>query len=442
MLVGTPLFAGCSQVPSLEAAVGDENPQILVRDVVQRIKCEIADAFDDKIDAPGYEWLQNWTAKVDLTLQVSESGGTSPSVSYTKILPNAFNYAAGSGSLTSTVIGAVGQSFTLTAGGNYSEQAQRSETLTFTVSLTEIKTWRLGKDRFLRRRGFIEAADHYCDPGDREFRGKLGLKQWIDTALYPVHTTHQLQAGIHPQAKNAPPAAKSPEPKTTTKEFVGIPYETAKKDITAAADNAAKAAKKADDAMTAVGTSISNVQTTMQNAINPYFSVLPDYIKHNIAADQNALGTIRTQVASDAARADKANDEAQSILDGFNKLDPKKDVSKSLVDEIKTAADTAQLFGDDAVKQQTAAKKIEDDLTNYKPNPPIDAIGHSVQFIVNYGGSVTPNWSLLVWKGPGLTIPGASISGVRTNIMNIALGPTSEQTRLLLNQTLTNTLTH
>jgi hypothetical protein len=103
-------------------------------------------------------------------------------------------------------------------------------------------------------------------------------------------------------------------------------------------------------------------------------------------------------------------------------------------------ADNAKKFADDAAKQRTNANTIATNLTGFRPNPPIDGLLHSVQFIVTYGGSVTPNWSLLLWKGPGLTIPGASLSGIRTNILSIALGPTAEQNRLILNQTIANSM--
>jgi hypothetical protein len=71
-------------------------------------------------------------------------------------------------------------------------------------------------------------------------------------------------------------------------------------------------------------------------------------------------------------------------------------------------------------------------------NPPVDGLLHSVQFVVAYGASVSPNWTLLKWKGPSLTVPGASASGLRTHILNIALGPPAEQNRLIQNQTVIN----
>jgi hypothetical protein len=127
---------GCSSVPPLGAASGtsDQETGILIGDVVNRIKCELADSFDDKIDDSRFAWLQNWTAKVDLTLQINDSAGLSPTVSYTKYYSNAFNFGAGSTSLTSRVIGTVAQTFVLTGGASYNEQAQRAEYLIYFVS--------------------------------------------------------------------------------------------------------------------------------------------------------------------------------------------------------------------------------------------------------------------------------------------------------------------
>jgi len=46
-------------------------------------------------------------------------------------------------------------------------------------------------------------------------------------------------------------------------------------------------------------------------------------------------------------------------------------------------------------------------------------------------------WTLLLWNGPG-TLPGLSATGIRTNVLNIALGPTAEQSRLITNQLISN----
>jgi hypothetical protein len=439
LLVCCTLCGGCSEVPSLEAASGTDQPNILVSDIVKRIKCEIADSFDDKITNRDFLWLQNWTAKVDLTLQVNDTAGVSPSGSYTKFYRNAFNFAAGSSSLTSTVIAAVPQSLTLTAGATYNEQAQRSETVTFTLSLQEVKTWRQKADRYLRHHYGADVADHFCDPSQRELRGYLGLKEWIDSALYPVSLS-ELQAGIHPSPASAtkPP---SPSPKKSEKSLVDVPIKQAKPEIDKAARAAAMSAKNANSSQASVGASIASVQTAMQNSIGPYYAVLTDELKRTIANNLSTLTTIQENVTEDAKGAAAANEVAQGAATIVDAQPPPPSVSQQLVDNAKTAASDAARFETDAKKQQDNATAIATKLAGFQPNPPIDALGHSIQFIVTYGGSISPNWSLLMWKGPGLTIPGASLSGVRTNILNIALGPTTEQNRLLLNQTLTNTLT-
>src|ERR1700678_4293990 len=100
------LLSSCSTVPPLDQAAGDSHPDILIGNVVNRVKCELADSFadiwaakEDDGSANKLKWLQDWTAKVDLTLQINDSAGVSPSGSRTIFDRNAFNYAAGSSSL-------------------------------------------------------------------------------------------------------------------------------------------------------------------------------------------------------------------------------------------------------------------------------------------------------------------------------------------------------
>jgi hypothetical protein len=68
------------------------------------VKCEIADAFDEQRPYKRFDWLRDWTAKADLTLQINTQAGIAPSGSYTKYEKNTFNTAAGSTSLTSNTI--------------------------------------------------------------------------------------------------------------------------------------------------------------------------------------------------------------------------------------------------------------------------------------------------------------------------------------------------
>ena len=135
-------------MPSLEAAsgAGPSQTNILIADVVRRVKCEIADAFDDKLGDRNFDWLWNWTAKVDLQLQVNETAGASPASPTPTTTPNAFIYSAGSELTNGSLIGYFQQTFTLAGGVTYNAQAQRAETVSFTLPLQEVKAWRAGLD--------------------------------------------------------------------------------------------------------------------------------------------------------------------------------------------------------------------------------------------------------------------------------------------------------
>jgi hypothetical protein len=79
-----------------------------------------------------------------------------------------------------------------------------------------------------------------------------------------------------------------------------------------------------------------------------------------------------------------------------------------------------------AVYNQTlqATKSLQDMLLTLQVDPPLDAIGHQVQFIIVYNASVTPSWTLVNFKGPSSSSgSGASGSKTRTHTLNIALGP-------------------
>jgi hypothetical protein len=182
-------LTGCSMVPPLGEATGVyEDPTarshkngIFVGDIVKRVKCELSLSFRDKLIVPNTaqkagkkkgeplpSWLADWTVKADLTLQANEQGGISPNGSYTAYQKNAVNTVAGPTASPGTTLGTVSQFFTLSLNANAGEQAVRSETLSFTVALKELKDWPLN-----------EAGG--C-PGEdqRELRGNLGISEWIN----------------------------------------------------------------------------------------------------------------------------------------------------------------------------------------------------------------------------------------------------------------------
>jgi hypothetical protein len=184
-----------------------------------------------------------------LTLQVNETAGASPSVSYTKFFRNAFNFDAGSSSLTSNVIQSVAQSFTLGVGGGLSEQAQRSDVVTFSLSLKELKVWRKRLRSTAARLGTF-SDELACGSSGRELRGNLGLREWIDSALYPVQTL-ELRAGEHPSPVSGP--SKTPGASAPSR-------------LKAAADSIslAEAKERVGQAETEANTSVTNATASQQ----------------------------------------------------------------------------------------------------------------------------------------------------------------------------------
>ena len=433
-------MCGCAYVPPLEQAAGDFEPHILIGEIVDRVKCEISDAFGDKLDDARFAWLNDWTAKVDLTLQINDQAGVSPTASYTRFQKNAFNFAAGSTSLTTTSIAAVNQFFTLSAGAGYGESAQRAETVSFTVSLKEMRDWRNRSFKHINWEVGPDAAAQFCFSNKPELRGNLGLKEWIDSALYPVETG-QLQSGIHPSPIGAP---SKPQVSTPPK-LAGAPPEVDKPQAEAiagaAAQKAATSASEAQKTVAAIETAQQKIRAARKANIDRYMSTLTPELKRIILHNEETLSRAQADAKENAEKAQAESKSAEAALTDIQKA-PGRTVPKSLVDHATDAAKNAQTYAEGAKNDLKAVAKIEAQFAGLKLNPPVDGLLHSLQFIVVYSASVTPNWSLLVWKGPGLTVPGASLSGTKTNVLNIAFGAPGEQNRLIQNITVSNTMTH
>src|SRR5262249_4168233 len=116
-------LAGCVAVPPLQV------DDISISEIVQRVKCEIALAVPEP-SGPGpagpYQWMSGWSAKVDLTLKTDGSSSLTPTAVFTKYFP--FQRVAETGSN-------VLRFFTFGVSGGVSTSANRTEVITFTVSL-------------------------------------------------------------------------------------------------------------------------------------------------------------------------------------------------------------------------------------------------------------------------------------------------------------------
>jgi hypothetical protein len=429
------LTTGCAVVPGLEAASGVKDTPVLISEIVQRVKCEVADALADKINQQEYLWMSAWTAKIDLTLQANEQGGVTPSVTYTNYFKNAFNFGAGPTSLTSSSsIAAVNQFFSVGASANFGEQAIRAEVISFTLSLKELRQWKYPLP------GITSDYELICGRlGRLELTGNLGLIEWVNSALYPVHN-HDLQAGIHPSPVTAAkPTLSSASHVTTYDGEPPVDYQKALEQIRTADSEASKALVDAKAKISAIDTSTSQIH----RGIDPYLAVMEPELKRNILS--NLLDLDKFSRDSHAALVDLETlrdfiaKALQIIQKDSNKSPVPAQNVTTVVNDARDATAKKNFIDDNASEALKIASTI------LKVDPPLDSLLHSVEFLVTYGATVSPGWTLLAWKGPSpASGSAASASGQRVNILNMALGPVSgiEQNRLIQNQTVTASTSH
>ena len=425
--------AGCTTVPRLEEATGSTNSPVLISEVVKRIKCELADGLADKIGQPGFEWMSDWTAKVDLTLQANDQGGVTPGVSYTSYYRNAFNTAAGSTSPTNnTMIAAVNQFFSFGAGANLGEQAIRAEVVSFTLSLRELRSWKYPPPRLKPANPESTYARTCPRPNGIELTGNLGLREWFDAALYPVAIS-DLQAGNHPSPVTT--AKPSLTPVAHTAQYAAaeplMKYAEALDALKKANETAAAALK---DATKNAGT-IHEYATAVSKALDYYLAVLEPGLKAKLQSNLLDLQKFDHDAMTDLDHLKKKQTAVASSYAAIQKQDPQQPVQAI---NVRTAQDDARDADADKVhigELASEAAKIAGSVL--KIDPPIHSLLHSVEFIVTYGASLAPNWTLIAWKGPSTNGSTVSASGQRTNTLNIAIGPVgnAEQNRLIQNQT-------
>jgi hypothetical protein len=281
-------------------------------------------------------------------------------------------------------VGASQQNFNLGFGATYSGQVFRTETVSFTLSLQDLKEWRLqgpGKTIF-------------CAPvGSTDLQGSLDLKAWIDSALEPV-SAGDLEAGIHPAPGSGakPPAAGGGAARSETEEK-GVPYfkEYAKN----SASDAVKSAQQAN-------------ATSRQ-------AMIADFLGRKV---KRKIAKFALEASNAAIYAHEAYDEAMNETSR----------ERALV-LARSAAENAE-----AASRYASAAKL---LAN--PDPPIDSLSHALNFIVTVGAGISPNWALVHWKGPATLGNLVAFSGMRTHTLNIAMGspaaaPSTDVARLLNNQ--------
>jgi hypothetical protein len=381
------LCSACAVVPPLR------EDGVAISDIVQRVKCELAIAMPEPeppYPTGRYQWMRDWTAKVDLTLITNDQSSITPSASFiTPMRPE-----------TLPLVGTFTRSFTLGLGAGLTTTAVRNETMSFTLSLKELRN--------IRYRG-------ECDlPDGLDLYGKLGLKEWIESAVAPVNNDI-LMIGVH-----SAPGAKAGRPvialgRERVREKISI-----KDQIHLAADSAADHAARAEEASRRAKQDVANYKRDAEAAA-------PSVLKRDMQDAFDEAESANDDAVKAASEAKKAKDLFASPEAANLRNDPE------VLADIKRA--------DDAVSRATAVKKaVTATVKSLPQDSPIDSIGHQVQFIVVATGNVTPAWSLVHFKGPGASGNFAAATDTRTHTLTLALGApgtsvnaSEDQTRTLNN---------
>ncbi len=390
VLMAVPI-SNCATVPPLS------DDGIAIAEIVQRVKCELADAVptpQPPYPTGPYQWMKDWTAKIDLTLITNQQSAVTPTAMFISPL------------LTQNVpgVGSIMRSFSFGVGGGLNTTAVREETLSFTLSLAEL------------RNTYYQGTCQ--EPAKLGLLGNLGLREWVHSALAPVEYK-QLFIGKH-----APPGSKATPvgPSATAGETNPL-----KKDVDDMLIAGNDAEKYAGDALV----SADLAKKRADDALRVEYHSTPQAFISAIQATYDAAETANGQAdtaAKAAATEQKLSKKVAAKFTELTKADPAKlsqqerdfiTYMKANATNKETADSQATKAAADATKAQTTASAA---IQHIPHDPPIDAIGHQVQFVVAVSGNASPSWTLVNFKGPATTGTLVSASRSITHTLNIGMG--------------------
>jgi hypothetical protein len=364
-------ITNCAFVPPLQ------EDGIAISSIVQRIKCELAFAMPEPrppYPTGPYQWMADWTAKVDLTLITNDQSAITPTAAFVNPLRTE----------TVPLVGTVARNFTLSAGAGLTNNAIRNETMSFTLSIAELRNQKY--------RGNCDLSDGF------DLYGNLGLKEWVESALTPVDR-NMLTIGKH-TAPGAKPAT-APQFAVDSK----LP------------DQIHQAAVYADLFATKAANAAKSAESDAEKYKKDTTDAAPAVIRNDMQLVFNQVENALTAAKQAMVWADKVTSlSGQLTDDDKRRLTP--DQQKTLAQDLKDGPKAKQT----ASTAETAANAIWKGIPQ---DSPIDSIGHQVQFIVVASANATPSWTLVHFKGPGTSGTFGSLMQTRTHTLNIALGAPS-----------------
>lgn len=153
----------CVRVPPADSITSGPS----IDKVVRRVKCDLVSALAPYLNDERYTWLQTWTAQASLTFIVNDVSTLTPGATFIQPLTTE--------SLPLRVTNAP-RSWNLGVGGEFNTTASRNETVTFSMSLQEIKDEHQS-----------DPGSGFCDyPDLTDIHSELGLNEWLHSALSPT----------------------------------------------------------------------------------------------------------------------------------------------------------------------------------------------------------------------------------------------------------------
>lgn len=387
------LLGGCAPISS-PPSISDPGG-VPVRDVVQAIKCELLHAVAEPMQRDDTKWMRDYTAKVDLTLNVSTLNQLTPTVVLNNPLHNAYPNV-GTSSLPGTTLAAFQQKFTFGIGGGVSDTRSRAEDLTFTLGLKDLR-----EDLTLLSATNPQYLACLDPDAPLEF-SNLDLKSWIDKRVLPLVERVQgyqvLREGHATQASGTsakPPTALSP--RATFGADRTLP-------------NALKAVHDAGAAADYISKQVLPfAQKVGGNCGNIVFEDSP------MASDQAANARLQENII---VKDMKSHGETLSE-DGMH-----------AVEVAMNAATAAHQIADEAHKTATDPVICPVPAAPSAPpkTPPLDTISANYAFNVSANIGIAPSWTLVRVTGPSGTGSAASTAGAWTNNVSIILAPAAAST--------------
>jgi hypothetical protein len=432
-------ITGCVRVPSHESLA-----PVHVGDVVKRIKCEVAQSvfklarYETSDGNTPLLFLEDWAAKIHLTLIVDDIAAVTPGLTYSDPLDK---------TLATRFFPATTELFSLGAGVGLSTEAVRQEDIEFLFSFSDLKKEFQNSDRKLY------AYDNCSYSDGVLLESNLDLDPMIESALEPI------KQGILKPGKNvgpgAAPAATPPKQTNISKELQGLqiatqnlPSSNASLDeITQNVENKSELgkilgqfnvtsqdkaksfqefqseggepaqvseAKKLTSSVAYAERVEKRVQAVINNVVKPLYSIGQATIEaaclKKITEDQydaiTYAGTVSLKVVDIYNAAENKN---QTKVD--NLIKDLKDAAQNVVTHARSMTE-----GIDRCAVSSPIKPKGP--SSYDP---IDVISETVNFFVTYSGSITPGWKLVQVTAP-LAPTLFSTSRKDTNTLILAMG--------------------